>query len=584
MTPTNPATLITGMPESIVRNQTSDENTNAPLTTDHSDRNSNIPNGNIPNGNVQMVNIGDLPPGMRLPRGEVSVSGSTVETMLTASPSDPLPPPMDPPSNKASNLVYARTNQPLQPHQGQNPTVERNTHKRSDDKLVVIGNRLMDKSVQDEAQGQGDRNLATGTNTNFTDDLFEAIADNLESSLVQNDLLGHQRYPRNQDTNTNSTHNQNVHNHNYVHGHNQLHNNPAEPLIARPKQPNVPGNGSAYPQPNTSARQPQPQKQKRFKLKKPRTDKLSGKMNGLYQFGRNLLKGGGHDSGSDDSSNYPTENLRNPAQITSGVPKTSTSNQEQHELNPGKSNLEPRQVTTEVCLLNGTTVVRPMSLPMAGKDSVNYNMDRSTASDSSHESDEETLPKYRETDAASVEHNQASENQLGFAEVGIAKLQTADPASGQPAMKKVQLRSQSSIDLSPTALMDMTDEELRGVRRPSSLSVNGHNYTKVVPRSVPCLNNLVQEENSLANHLSRNEAAAYNSAASAERLRYSNRDTSEGLLKARYSASGDRIGDVNMGKREPSISPTNSQSTISLTQFGGMESDPHCSQPADYPC
>ena len=614
------------MPDQILRNQTSDSTTGDGQTGDQIDRNANMPNGNL----SHVVNINDLslPPGVtvqRSSRPENSVSTSTVETTLTGSPSDPLPVPLIEPPGKTNNL-YARTKQPLQPHQGQNPTVERNTHKRSDDKLVVLGNTLVDQSIADEAQAhaQSDRAAPSGganTNANFTDDLFDAIADNLETSLVQNDLLSQQQYPAPSQPQPSG---HMLSNRPIPH-----QNNPTEPLIARPKQPNVPGNGSAYhhqpPLPQRAFTQPEPShppKQKnKFRFKKPKTDKISGKMSGLVNFGKNLLKGGNHDSSSDDGSNYfPTENLRNPAQMTSGQAKPSSAATNcQDGANPGKSNLEPRQVPTEVCLLNGAPVVRPMSLPVgAGKDSArNYNLGRRHHSDSSSDdsaSDQETLPKYREDlgppgrdiNRYSPPREPAPESQLGFAEVGVAKLQTEGSlVNARPALKKVKLKSQSSVDLSPTAtsFADSSDEESR-VRRPSSLSVNGHNYKKV-PQSVPCLNNLGREEAASNRQSGVNQqphprahngiVARPGSGAESHRpLLNGQRHSPDRDTNGRYSLCDDRLlshstGDVNLAKRGDRQNGGGrgalGQSSISLTQFGSVERDVNrLHKPADYPC
>lgn len=62
-----------------------------------------------------------------------SISTSTVETMVPATPVENVP--MAPKSQNINALM----NQPVPAHQGRNPTVERNTHKRSDEELAVVG-------------------------------------------------------------------------------------------------------------------------------------------------------------------------------------------------------------------------------------------------------------------------------------------------------------------------------------------------------------------------------------------------------------------------------------------------------------
>lgn len=62
-----------------------------------------------------------------------SFSTSTMESTLPVTPSE------NAPSHPKSQNINAMMNQPLPVHQGRNPTVERNTHKRSDEELAVVG-------------------------------------------------------------------------------------------------------------------------------------------------------------------------------------------------------------------------------------------------------------------------------------------------------------------------------------------------------------------------------------------------------------------------------------------------------------
>ncbi|ELU02741.1 hypothetical protein CAPTEDRAFT_201557 [Capitella teleta] len=74
------------------------------------------------------------------------------------------------------NLIYGRPPQMMmQQHQGQNPTVARNTHKHSDEELSVQGNCLVP------------RGAAVPSNIN-SDDLISAFADTWENSLLPNEL------------------------------------------------------------------------------------------------------------------------------------------------------------------------------------------------------------------------------------------------------------------------------------------------------------------------------------------------------------------------------------------------------------
>ena len=62
-----------------------------------------------------------------------SISTSTVETTIAPTPVEQQP------SAPKSQNTNALKNQPVPAHQGRNPTVERNTHKRSDEELAVVG-------------------------------------------------------------------------------------------------------------------------------------------------------------------------------------------------------------------------------------------------------------------------------------------------------------------------------------------------------------------------------------------------------------------------------------------------------------
>ncbi|KAL4228707.1 Bone morphogenetic protein receptor type-2 [Mactra antiquata] len=105
-----------------------------------------------------------------------SFSTSTMESTLPATPSDSVP------CHPKSQNINAMMNQPLPAHQGRNPTVERNTHKRSDEELAVVGNNLFyGKDCPPEGQGGGSENI------------FDSFTDSLESSLMQNDALNQGR-------------------------------------------------------------------------------------------------------------------------------------------------------------------------------------------------------------------------------------------------------------------------------------------------------------------------------------------------------------------------------------------------------
>lgn len=117
-------------------------------------------------------------------RPGMTTSGSTTETFVLMSPSeDEAPPPV-----KLLNVNLAKNNTVLPVHQGRNPIAERNTHKRSDEELSVSGNKLVYNNERfDVDSGQRGPPLL--------DNLLHSFSDSLDSSLVQNDVLGQHRNP-----------------------------------------------------------------------------------------------------------------------------------------------------------------------------------------------------------------------------------------------------------------------------------------------------------------------------------------------------------------------------------------------------
>ncbi|KAJ9585230.1 hypothetical protein L9F63_002993 [Diploptera punctata] len=149
---------------------------------------------------------------------ESTMSEGTVETMVTLSPSEPHPDASNKNSNHAATLAngygIAPSRGSLQPYQGRNPCMERNLMlpAPSDEELSCNGNTLVDRSFKH----------STGH--------YMTNASTLESqSLVSHDYLS-----MSQPTNNNSI-------------------RPATPIPyvqnavyeSIPKQPNIPGNGSA---------------------------------------------------------------------------------------------------------------------------------------------------------------------------------------------------------------------------------------------------------------------------------------------------------------------------------------------------
>ncbi|CAE1258552.1 BMPR2 [Acanthosepion pharaonis] len=226
-------------------------------------------------------------------------------SLLTASESDPPP--------KYQNITRAKTNCVIQPHQGRNPTVERNTHKRSDEELAVSGNTLITAGTKKEME-QKDQSMSASSQ--FHEDSFDIGPDNLETSLVQNDTLNYHRNAPIQ----------------YLQ--NQVHSD--SPLV-RPKIANVPGNGVPY---SKLAINEKPQKS-RFKLKKTSKD-FTSKLNHLTQIGKNFLTR----SSPNIEGKGSEKNERNMSDRTGYINLVSS----------------PQQpVQTQVCLQNGNTVVQPLS-------------------------------------------------------------------------------------------------------------------------------------------------------------------------------------------------------------------------------
>ena len=383
--------------------------------------------------------------------GDYSDFSTTTETTLT-SPSEP-----DPAHHQqvamatahAStkdnvNMNYARNNKVLQPHQGQNPIVERNTHKHSDEELAIIGNTLVDKSMIGTAEQRGPSTTSNrgyighgGTgNRAYTDDLYDAIADNIETSLVQNDLLNQQRttpipYVQNQ-----------------VHA-----SNGALPQssvsVVRPKQPNIPGNGSSHL--NVKSNKPSNKSTKSKKAK----DKVS-----MWQ---NLFGWGSLSKSNQNIENVETgetAGAETHAMATVMRPLLQQSNPQNEQANQSaeaaaKSNLDPHHpaMDTEVRIVNGSPIVRPTTLPVAGHD------------------DSEDQPSPLEA---------ARENRLGFAEVGVAKLQSA--CNGRPALVKMRRKSHSNGDLSPNLSVPPSNI-LSGVTQRASLSTSRLNTDEKVANS-----------------------------------------------------------------------------------------------------
>lgn len=273
---------------------------------------------------------------------EQSTSTATIETMMTLSPSETRestygtrPPTAGKPD---CNLIYAKTNIARQPHQGQNPTVERNTHKKSDEELAVEGNTLINKCRMSSAQQNGNI-INSGVL------LLDAIARNGDSrSLVDNDILDFQ--------NQNMTLAPNamlgrLQSGRVLSAQRTQHRisfvpNPvdspggqvlSEPIV-RPKKQNIPSNGAVN---YSVARVAAPGCDKtsnKGQAKKPVKNKSPSFRKFTFPFG------------------FGRRGKVN--QLSNGAPKDN------------RNNGEVRQVSSEVCLVDGRMVVRPNSLALNG--------------------------------------------------------------------------------------------------------------------------------------------------------------------------------------------------------------------------
>ena len=499
---------------SIVRNPTS----TAPLvattgTTQPADANGNLAPASSVGG---MSDSGSTQP--HYSRPDMSMSASTTETTLTTSPSESTEV-MPPKANR--NQAFAKANnRVLLEYQGQNPTVERNTHKRSDEELAVLGNVLVDKAQAQaaaNAYGVNDARAVPTRTGNLTEDLIDQIADNLESSLVQNDLLGQQ--PR-----AAAPPPQNI-----------PVPDPQNPPPVRRKKQNVPGNGASN-QPPLYAPRSRPVASYRPENKKSKLKKTRDKANKILLpfFGRKRNDSTG---GSSEGESYPTENLRQPAAaaphmaLFSQQPGHARSHSD-GASNVSKSNLEPRPprqpCQTEVCMMNGLPVVRPTSLPLAAGSSRPhpYNVDPPP------------VPSHIQPVTAGANPTMRSQPRL--------------PARGQSA---------SNVDVSPSGLTDTPER-----RRPNSLLMTGgsngnstdssdSNHNVIGPRKLPLT------ANSTAGGLA------------APR---------RGLFQDTMSQSATEVDAGRSGARRSS-QPTR-KSSISLQQFGSDEGGVNQYQAEDYRC
>lgn len=283
---------------------------------------------------------------------EQSTSTVTIETMMTLSPSDTHE------STSTSqptttgkpdcNLIYARMNVARQPHQGHNPTVERNTHKNSDEELAIEGNTLINKRTGPLAPPQHNGN---GLNHNSL--LFDSITRNHvdTGALIQNDILDFQNqnlHPVSSAAlvpNGTGDHHQNgrqapvpraQHRITFV---SNLVDIPGDQVfsepIVRPKKQNIPTNGDVN-----------------YSIAKVPTS--SQKTSRLGQLKKQLI--GGKASPSTRKFSFPSFGWR-----AKPVQANGTAGNDIRKPNGNVCHL-----SSEVCLVDGRTVVRPNSLALNG--------------------------------------------------------------------------------------------------------------------------------------------------------------------------------------------------------------------------
>lgn len=352
---------------------------------------------------------------------DCSVSTSTTDTLLSPSESESTQPP---PPLKSDNINQARKNMALQPHQGRNPTVERNTHKRSDEELAISGNTLVNNTLLSSQ---------IASSAQIVDNLFDSVADNMETSLVQNDSLSHHR-------NTPIPYLQNQ-----VHG--------DLPASVRPKVANVSGNGN-LPYSKLTVSEARSQKSKFLKLKKAKLSQLGlFAKNSLSKSHQNIdessarseavAANGHHRSNSDSVAAATAEHKRNID------PESEYVVQNENRLQNGVLSVP---VETAVQLQNGHAVVIPMECR-------------------------------KPTKASEVRY---PENRLGFAEVGIAKLDfnpNCGNASAVTVKNNIQMHlvndtlvNDTGPQLSSWLETDLIEAYSSQSKRPTSLALRGHDY------------------------------------------------------------------------------------------------------------
>lgn len=364
-------------------------------------------------------------------RRGMSVSNSTMETFISTTPSE------GETFQKNFLMMMEKNNCVLQPHQGRNPTVERNTHKRSDEELAISGNTLV--------YGNEVHNNMLSLNDNALDNVNE----NLETSLVQSDVL-----------NMNTRH---------VHApipylQNQVHRTDTG---TRPKNANIlnAGNNTANNLNNTET-------------KKPFLTRLFGPKGfnplGIFHLGSKSSVSS-HESGnvqSQSDSGVPINVRLDTPHVNSGPRQSrdvnltidnSTSRPNQHSANIYNQTSKPSNHTLSeqrprdfiVALQNGKPVVMPTNITLS-------NQIGSETSEESSGPDDNHLPNLND-------------------QIGIARMEMFQPQKLKLVLKGEEQTSnnqysKSTSDLSPLHVNKEFDDNIYKLRRPDSLKLKGHNY------------------------------------------------------------------------------------------------------------
>lgn len=459
-----------------------------------------------------------------------SISTSTTDTVVAITPLESRAP-----SVKSSNLTQERNNVTLRPHQGRNPTVERNTHKCSDEELRVSGNTLISSARRDSLSTQ-----SAPADQPVTESPPEYVSDSMDTSLVQNDALSHRNPP-------------------IPYLQNQVH---GEPPAGRPKVANTSslhGLGKG----ERSLRE------KLTRLIRPK--ELGLRLSSLNFFGSNKrhVYFRADDMEVDDLQQGHTTSNGDETQ----QPSTAAS---------GLSHASTHPIHTEVCMHNGTAVIRPTNLPLetrplANSPALTGRSDKRARTQASHPPNLTADGTSRRETISSQNSNRSAvhhpENQLRLAEVGVAKLYI--PEVGQHHVQHLQGHSKSTSELfhlrrhnssescwQETELCSVTGEQLKQ-RRPNSLSLKGHNYNTAFRQSPPKKSSSKPDVVSIAFEEPGGYARNDNMKLSAQEPCTLETSTSKHQLKLQYDDMSDPSEKIRRRVKTP-VMPSRKQARLSL--------------------